>query len=173
MALRMKTSKVELSRELELSVLRQESIMNGYLQALDDLQLSCAGATEELKAVDNPRLQTFGEVLFQAVAKLRDFEENYAKTNSLLHALCLSNKKRGDALLEMLQKLRAAEDRVEALEELLPAEKKRFVRLGTQKDRSLDRHKTFLDGEDRSADGRAELDSDAEEHASKASRKRQ
>ena len=178
MALRMKTTKVELSKELELTVMRQESIMNSYLQSIDDLQISCAGLTEELKAVDNPRLQTFGEVLFQSVLKLKDFEENYMKTNSLLHALCLSNKKRGDTLLDMVQKLRTYENKIETLEEQLPNEKKRLARLGTQKERSLDRHKTFNDLDDRSADGRAserraDLDSDGEEQTSKASRKRQ
>ncbi len=172
MALRMKTSKVELTRELELTVLRQESIMNGYLQALDDLQLSCAGLTEELKSVQNPRLQTFGEVLFQSVLKLKDFEENYTKTNSLLHALCLSNKKRGDTLLEMVQKLRTQEDRIEQLEEHLPNDKKRLARFGTPKDKSIDRLKSYIDGDDRSADGKPDLDSDGEEQASRASRKR-
>ena len=187
MALRMKTTKVELSKELELTVMRQESIMNSYLQTIDDLQISCAGLTEELKAVDNPRLQTFGEVLFQSVLKLKDFEENYMKTNSLLHALCLSNKKRGDTLLDMVQKLRTYENKIETLEEQLTAHvrkiidqlvEKRLARLGTQKERSLDRHKTFNDLDDRSADGRAserraDLDSDGEEQTSKASRKRQ
>ena len=119
MMIRMKNSnaKIELSKELELTVLRQENIMNGYLEVIDDLHLSCAAMVEELKHTENARMQTYGDIIFQSVIKLKDFEETYMKTNSLIYALCYSNKKRGDTVLDLIQKLRSHEEKEERLEE--------------------------------------------------------
>jgi len=110
--LRVNNTTVPLSKELEMTVLRQETVMNGHLRVLDELHLSTSSLMEEIKIVDDKKLITLGEIVLNSVAKLKEFESSYVKSNSLLYSLCLSNKKRGDAILQLVPRLKALEGKL-------------------------------------------------------------
>ena len=116
LSLRKNHPKAELSKELELSVLHQESVMNGFLATVDELQLSVSSFVEEINNSDNKRLIHAGEQIFNNFSKLRGLEEAYSKLNNLLYAIALSNHKRGETILELVPRLKQAEQRATEFE---------------------------------------------------------
>lgn len=108
-SLRKNHPKAELSKELELGVLHQESVMNNYLTIIDELQLSVSSFVEEINNSDNKRLIHAGEQIFNNFSKLRGLEEAYSKLNNLLYAISLSNHRRGETILELIPRLKQME----------------------------------------------------------------
>lgn len=121
LALRKNNPKAELSRELELGVIHQESVMNGYLTILDELQLSVSGFVEEVNKTDNKRLIHVGEIVFSNFSKLKGIEESYSKLNSLLYSISLASHRRGETLLELIPRLKHFEQKsIEYEQRLFP-----------------------------------------------------
>lgn len=121
-------AKVELGKELECTVLRQETIVNGYLKVIDELQLNVASLMDEVRSFSEKRLLNVAENVFNSTIKLKSFEETYSKTNTLLFSLCYSNKRRGDALVELIGRLKFLESKIGTLEEQLIASQQNNIR---------------------------------------------
>lgn len=120
LAVRAENTKVELSKELDMSVARQELVMNNYLKIVDEIHLACSSLQEEMIFVENnKRIKPISDRLFENVSKLKDFEDSYTKTNRLIYALSLSNKKRGDTLLQFVERLKFQEKKIEQYEKEL------------------------------------------------------
>lgn len=116
LSMRKNHPKAELSKELELGVLHQESVMNGFLSTIDELQLSVSAFVEEINNSDNKRLIHAGEQIFNNFSKLKGLEDAYSKLNNLLYAISLSNHRRGETILELIPRLKHFEQKANEYE---------------------------------------------------------
>ena len=95
--------------------------MDEHLKVIDQIHLQSAALMEELSQSENKRALNLGEIVFNNVAKLADFEETYMKLNHLLYSLCLSNQRRGEAVIDLISRLKLQDAKIEEYErELLP-----------------------------------------------------